>query len=433
MVRYLVLVWLCLAATIAYVQRISLGVAESTIRKELDIDKDAMGWIGALFFLSYALFQLPTGWLAHTFGSRRALPVFSVLWSAATGCLALASGFASLVGVRLAMGAGQAGIFPASTTTITRWFPLTRRSVACGLLAAFMSAGGALGSAITGYLVEGIGWRTTFALYALPGILWAVGFWLWFRDSPEEHSWVDEKELAAIRPASLPPIGGRDDSPASAQAAVARSSSASERVPWAIILGSPAMWWIGVQQFCRAAGYVFFATWFATYLQETRGVSVAESGLLNSFVLLGVVFGSLTGGAVSDWLLERTGSRRVARQYFSAVTLVCCAGLVVGAFFIQGTMLAVLAISAGTFFASCSGPCAYALSMDLGGRHVATVFSFMNMCGNLGAFAFPLLVPKLLGWTGSWDAVLFTFAIIHFVAAVCWLCFNANRDLISEA
>lgn len=426
MVRYLVLVWLCLAATIAYVQRNSLGVAESTIRGELSISEDAMGWIQASFFLSYAIFQLPTGWLAHVLGSRRALAVFSTLWSAAAGCLALPSGALGLLGVRLGMGAAQAGIFPASTNTITKWFPLARRSVACGALAAFMSLGGAAGSAMTGYLVGWVGWRATFAWYAVPGVLWAVAFWWWFRDSPEQHSAVDDAELAAIRGPSPP-------SPAEAPAAVSstRTVAPAEAIPWGVILASPAIWWIGLQQFFRAAGYIFFATWFATYLQETRGVTVAASGVLNALPLLAVVFGSLAGGAMSDWLLQWTGSRRLARQYLAAASLLCCAGLVLGAFCIRDTTLAVLTISAGSFFASCAGPAAYAITMDLGGRHVTTVFSFMNMCGNLGAFAFPIAVPRLVAWTGAWDAVLFAFAGIHLAAAVCWLCFNGNRSIVA--
>jgi sugar phosphate permease len=224
----------------------------------------------------------------------------------------------------------------------------------------------------------------------------------------------------------------RIDEPGRGDSNNAPRTRSAAKVPWGVILTSAAMWWIGLQQFFRAAGYVFFATWFATYLQETRGVGVATSGVLNSLPLVGVVVGSLAGGTLSDWLLAQTGSRRVARQGLAAVSLTCCAALVVAAFFIRDTTLAVLTISAGQFCASCGGPCAYAITMDLGGRHVTTVFSFMNMCGNVGAFVFPILVPKLVVWTGDWDAVLFTFAMIHAAAAICWLCFNSNRPIVNE-
>jgi ACS family glucarate transporter-like MFS transporter len=154
--------------------------------------------------------------------------------------------------------------------------------------------------------------------------------------------------------------------------------------------------------------------------------------MLNALPLLAVVLGSLAGGGLSDLLLAATGSRRWARQYLAVASLACCAALVLVAMAIRDTTLAVLVISAGQFFASCAGPAAYAITIDLGGRHVTTVFSFMNMCGNVGAFVFPIAVPWLLFWTGSWSAVLVGFAAIHVAAAVCWLCFDGNRSIVHE-
>jgi MFS family permease len=452
-VRYLVLAWLCLAATIAYVQRNSLSVAESTIRAELGLSEDAMGMAMGAFFLVYALLQLPSGWLGHTWGTRRALSLYSLAWSGIAGLMGLCTGFVSLFLVRCGMGAAQAGIFPCSTNTIAKWFPRTRRSVASGALASFMSVGGALGSAITGYLLLQIGWRWTLALFALPGVLWTIGFWLWFRDAPSDHPAVNEGELAVIGGgsptvssvasddaqaaphANAPPVAHAAESdeinPYSApQLTAAKSHAHSSAIPWSEILTSRAMWWIGGQQFFRAAGYIFFATWFATYLQETRQVSIARSGVLNSLPLLGVVVGSLLGGAISDWLLSMTGSRRIARQSLAAASCFVCGVLVLAAYVIPDSTLAVLVISAGSLFAAMAGPCAYVITIDLGGRHVTPIFSFMNMCGNLGAFVFPLVVPRLVKLSGSWDAALFLFAGINLAAAACWLCFNAERDIV---
>src|SRR5207244_2500719 len=81
------------------------------------------------------------------------------------------------------------------------------------------------------------------------------------------------------------------------------------RTPWLALFSSPALWCICGQQFFRAAGYMFFTSWFATYLQETRGVTIARSGFLNMLPLVAVVVAGMFGGALSDWLLKRTGSR----------------------------------------------------------------------------------------------------------------------------
>jgi hypothetical protein len=90
-------------------------------------------------------------------------------------------------------------------------------------------------------------------------------------------------------------------------------------------------------------------------------------------------------------------------------------------------------ISAGCLFMTIGGVNAYAITMDLGGRHVATVFSTMNMCGSFGAAAFPVYVGKLLDVTGNWDYVLFSIAGIYIAAATCWALLNPNGTLFDDA
>src|SRR5205085_2645315 len=213
---------------------------------------------------------------------------------------------------------------------------------------------------------------------------------------PGEHKGVNEAELAAIR------SGEGEQSPTA-------KSQGNGTTPWLGLFSSPALWWISGQQLFRAAGYMFFTSWFATYLQETRHVSIAHSGFLNMLPLLAVVFGGIMGGALSDWLLKRTGSRRTARQGMGALCMFLCALLIFWAMFIHDTLAAVLVISLGSFFAALAGPCAFAITIDMGGTQIPTVNAMMNMMGNLGAWAFPIVVPKLLKRFGSWDSVLLVF------------------------
>ena len=192
------------------------------------------------------------------------------------------------------------------------------------------------------------------------------------------------------------------------------------------MLKSRDLWLICGQQSFRAAGYIFYATWFPTYLKETRGVTTATSGLLSSLPLIAVVAGSLLGGALVDSVLSRTGSLRLSRQGVGVVALATCAALIAGAYFVQDPLNAVLLISVGSLFAALAGPCAYAITMDKGGGHVATVFGAMNMAGNLAAAACPVFVALLVTWTGSWDFLLFFFAGIY-VAGRCLLDRNRPR------
>ncbi|HKQ38569.1 MAG TPA: MFS transporter, partial [Verrucomicrobiae bacterium] len=403
-VRFAVLGWLCAAAAFAYVSRNAIAVAESTVRGELGLTKEQSGWLMSAFFISYAIFQIPGAWLGQRLGARRALAMFAVAWSLATAAMA-AGWFFMLFVARIAKGLSQAGLFPVSTGVVANWFPRTGRAFATGALASFMSVGGAAGAALTGWLVVAIGWRWMFALYSVPGLLWAVWFWNYFRNTPQEHRGVNVAERRIIEGETC-----RDE----------QTKAVILSTPWLQLLSSPAMWCICGQQFFRAAGYMFFTSWFATYLQESRGVTITTSGVLTMLPLLAVVAGSLVGGVVSDAILRRTGSLRLARQALGGCSLGLCAVLTLSAYFFADALAAVLIISAGSFFAAMAGPCGYTITIDMGGEHVPTVNSVMNMCGNIGAMLFPLAVPWLLRESGSWNVVLLSFGGLYVAAALCW-------------
>ncbi|HYT91530.1 MAG TPA: MFS transporter [Gemmataceae bacterium] len=451
-VRYGVLAALCLVATIAYVQRNSISVAEKTIRAELGLSREQMGQVMSAFMLAYALGQLPSGWLAHIWGTRWALALFALVWSVLAGLLALAVTFAALLVVRFGMGAAQAGVFPCATSSIARWFPATRRGLASGALGSFMSVGSALGALWTGDLLPLIGWQWLFALYALPGIVWAVWFFVWFRDSPAEHRSVNDAELAVIRGAAakVEPLA-KDRAP----------------TPWRALLTSAAMWLICAQQFFRAAAYMFFASWFPTYLQEARGLTLVQAAWMTSLPFWGVVVGGFTGGAISDWILTHTGSRRLSRQGLAIVSMIAAATFTLLTFAVTHPALLAVLFTASAFSAALAAPCGYIITIDMGGKHVTTVFSLMNMAGNLGAMLFPLVIPYLildrpdwvsptiatstLGYLGvpgegpmlafpgliagrlwNWDAVILTLAGIYFAAAVCWALLNPNGTVFER-
>ncbi|MBI3867690.1 MAG: MFS transporter [Verrucomicrobia bacterium] len=420
--RFVVLAGLCVAAALSYVSRNAIGVAESTVRADLGLSKDQTGWLMSAFFLSYALCQIPGAWVGERFGARRALPAFAIVWSIATAATALGS-FAGLLAMRVVKGVAQAGLFPVSTGVIAKWFPSTGRGFAVGAHGSFMSVGGAVGASLTGWLVSEVGWRWMFILYSLPGPLWAIWFWWWFRETPREHGSVNAGELELLGVVRKPE-GAKPQDP--------RPPRSPARF-WLQILTSPAMWCICGQQLFRGAGYVFFTSWFATYLQEARGVTIVKSGFLTMLPLLAVVAGSLVGGWVSDAVLRRTGSRRLARQGIAGISLGLCSALTLSAYFFADPLAAVLVISIGSFFAGVAGPCAYAITIDMGGEHVPTVNSVMNMAGNFGAMLSPVVVPWLLRATESWNQVLFCFGMVYFVSALLWWMLKSEGSVFDQA
>jgi MFS family permease len=466
-VRFQLSIWLAVAAALAYLCRTSISVAEKTIRADLDLSEDEMGFImGPAFFWSYALAQIPGGWSGQKFGSRRMLPILAVAFSAATALMGLAQGAASLLAGRIVNGVAQAGLFPCSALSIAKWHPQAERALASGILGSAMSLGAAVGAALTGELLNFLNWRVIFFLYALPGIVWAFYFYGWFRETPPDHSGVNQAEADWIAGVSVDdgetsdqpeaPARGpfdteeRDTSNGSLAGASGWSDEADDSepepipdvppVPWVRLLTSMVLWQICGQQFFRAAGQVFFASWFATYLQESRGVSTAQSGWLLTIPLICTVAASLTGGVLSDAIFRRTKNLTLARSGLASFSLTMCAALVFGAFFVEDAKMATLVIGAGAFFGGIAGPCAYASTMDIGGRNVGPVFSTMNMIGNFGAGLLPFVTPTFRVWVAetpwalnlaggnSWNAVLILFGSMYFLAAVCWATLRVREN-----
>jgi ACS family glucarate transporter-like MFS transporter len=414
-IRHVVLAALCLITTINYIQRNSLGGAEKTVRADLHLELKDTGLAGGAFFLTYALCQVPSGWLAQRWGGRRALTIYAAGWSILMAFTAAATSKVALIGTRGLMGAFQAGIFPCSTMLLATWYPATRRGFTSAMLNSFMLSGGVIASWLTAKLIGPLGWRWLFLLYAVPGLAWAAWFAWWFRNRPQEHPSVNAAELAII----------------SSDCSTQKKSTNSSKVPWLAIFLSSTLWLICIQQFCRAGALRFFDYWLPTYLQETRGQSVESANYWTSLPLLSGVIGGPIGGVLSDFVLVRTGSRRAARQGVTIGSVVV--GLVIYALAYQVADVAgsVILASLGVLIWTFSSACSYALTMDMGGRNLGVIFATMNMAGNLGAWAFITFLPHFVRGK-NWDSALLVFAAMHVVAIVCWFFLNPN-GIIGES
>jgi MFS family permease len=384
-----------------------------------DLARD-MGWIQSAWYFSYGLMQIPSGWLADRLGSRRALAIFSVVWSLATLLTAFVTDFVSLLVMWSLMGAAQAGAFPCAAKALGRIFPETERARATGLLASGMTLGGAIAPVMTAMILQSLTawadawgidrWRLLLGAYAVPGILWTAVF------------------LGLVSLRKLP-AGAK---PSAANTSASNTSAANVPVDWSRLLRSWPLGLLCAQQFFRAAGMVFFMTWFPTFLQKTRDVTLLGSGVLTTVAGIGGMVGSLTGGFFSDWLLLRTGNKRLSRQGIAVVGMGLCSLLIVASYFVSDVQQSIALITLGAFCATFGGVSGYTVAISFGGRQVATVFSTMNMFGNLGAALFPLTAGWLVTQTGNWNLILFLFACVMAIDALCWAFLNPQGTLFGD-
>lgn len=422
-VRFRMLGWLFAAAMSGYLCRNCIGVAEEDIRADLHLTEIQSGWLMGAFFWTYALLQVPAGEYCKARGTRWVLFLCAIGWSA--GIIAIGGSYWLLTAVvaQLVMGASQAGLFPCAVQSLRVWFPPQRRAIASGALVAGMQVGAILASIVTASLIARdesgnslFDWRTLFICYGVLSLLWASGFWRWFVDRPADHPLVNAAERQFIA----------GDEPTRETAAEESAASG-----WGRILTNPSVWFLCLQQVFRASGYIFFATWFPTFLKEVHEVDTKESGYLQGTVFAATLVGSLFSGAVQDFIYSKTKNLRLSRQGLGIVAMAVCCALILGAFFVDNVIGAVALIAGGAFAAAFAGPCAYTCSIDIGGQHVARVFGLMNMSGNFAA----AITPAAVGWYFSefenWNGILFIFATIYALATVCWMLVDPTRQVES--
>lgn len=416
--------WLSSAATLAYFCRNALGPAESAIREDLSVSKSEMGWFMGAFYLTYALFQVPGGYLGQRLGTRVVLGASAALWSLGILLIGYAPNLTILILAQALMGLAQAAAFPCAVQTISQWFAERNRATACATLNIGMQVGSILTGAVTAFLIGtksglGLDWRMVFIAYSVPGIVWSLLFVSKFVNRPRDHPAVNEAELALLNSHKAAAPSQEKNSEA----------SHSPSTPWAGILLNSSVWCLCGQQAFRAAGYAFFATWFPTFLQEARGVKVADSGLLQSSVYVASLLGGMVGGIVVDFIFKRTGNLRLSRSGVGAVCMFVCGSLIFCSYFANSNAAAVTLLAMAAFTSALAGPCAYVTTIDLGKRHVPAVFGLMNMSGNLAAFATPAAIGYLFDHTSNWNIVLAIFGVAYLVATVCWALVDPNRSV----
>ena len=394
--------WLTSAAFLAYLCRNSMGVLESTIRNDLELTVEQVGWMMAAFFWPYALLQVPAGWMAARWGTRVSLALSAVGWSLGAIAVGLSQRFWQLALGQVLMGAAQAGVFPSSMRSYREWVSSDVRARACAMSAVGMQFGAISAAFLTGSLLFWMSWRSIYAVYAIPCLIWSVGFYLFFRDRGESCDTIDSEHDA----------------------------DKASHIPWGRIVSSQGVWCLCLQQVFRASGYIFFASWLPTLMQETRDVSVATSGWMQGMVFAGSTVGSLVGGRLCDKILRETNNRRWSRAGVGAVCTFGSALLVLAAYFVQDATRMIGLVTMAAMLAGAAGPAAYVASIDLGKQHVSTVFGLMNMFGNVGAAMTPILVGRFFALSGNWNLVLCFFAAVYLSASVCWLLLDPHRSIV---
>ncbi len=365
---------LCFAAVfISYIDRTNISVASIAMQGEFHWTETTKGLVLSSFFVGYIVLQVASGRLASRYGGRTLLGVAVIWWSVWTMLTPRAAyvSLSALIAARVALGLGEAAVFPACINMVGRWVPVESRSRAVALFSSGLSLGTVFALPVTGWLVHAFGWPVPFHVFGIVGLIWAA---VWF---------------ARVK-------GGRGIPEVSAEAV--------HETPWARLLRTPAVWAIVVAHFSTNWSLYVLLAWLPSYFKQTFAVSLTNAGLLSAAPSLAMFVMANVAGAMADRMIRAGTRATVVRKLMQSIGLFGVATFL---------LLLPLASSPATgMFLMCAaaGTLAFTLAgfspncFDIAPRHASVIWglsnTFATIPGIVGVAVTGWLVERTGGYTG---------------------------------
>lgn len=410
--RYFVVVATFLLSVLLYVDRVCISTAKSQVTADLGITDTQFGWVMSSFAVGYALFQTPSGMLADKLGARRILAGIVTIWSIFTGLSALAWNYTSMLIIRFLFGVGEAGAFPGMARAAYSWIPLNERGLVKGINFSGSRLGAAFSLPILAATIDKLGWKTTFMILMVIGCVWAVAWWLFFRDEPADHPTISKEELAYIQ-------NNRQAGTGTAPAG---------QMPIGLMLKSPGLWLMMTQYLFANFTTFFCLTWLYPHVKKTYDLTSTDAGF---YAMIPLLCGA-AGNVVSGWIVDRiyasgrhSLSRKLPAIFGFSLTAI---GMVMS---VQQTSVgpAIFWLSVAVFGVDMVLSPSWSFCIDIGGKHAGQVSGTMNMAGNIGSAIIGPAFPTLLLWTGSTNVFFYLIAGFSVAAAGCWMLADSTKKI----
>jgi len=405
--RSLIAVLLFISVVINYLDRANLSVAAPQLAKDLGLDDAQKGFILAAFGWTYAALQVPGGWLVDKIPPRILYPVAIGLWSLATVGLGFVGSLAGLIGLRLLVGALEAPSYPINSRVVTTWFPERERATAVGFYTSGQFVGLAFLSPLLYALQQACGWQMVFFVTGGIGIVWAVIWYLVYRE-PAEFRGANAAEISLIREG-----GGFVD-----LATKQKTQAGFRWADLATVLSHRKLWGLYLGQFCLTSTLWFFLTWFPTYLVDFRGLDFIKAGLLGSVPFLAAFAGVNCSGILSDRLLRGGWSLGFARK-LPIITGLLISASIVGANYVESPALVIFFLSLAFFgngLASITWSLVSAIAPE---RLLGLTGGMFNFVGNLASVGVPIVIGYLVKGGDFAPAITF-IALTALSGAICY-------------
>ena len=394
--RWLVVILLALATVVAYMDRVNLSVAliDVHFKAFFGLNNTDRGLANSAFFWSYAVLQIPAGWLVDRYGSKYPIAFAFGVWSVRTAVTALTTGFQALFAIRMLLGVAEAVIHPASLRWIRFNFAEKQRGLAIGLFMSGSKFGPAIGAVAAAWLIDRFGWQTMFVILGGGALIWLVP-WLIFADK-------DEKKTVNANPASP-------------------TDPAEPTVSMGRLLASPVLWGTVIGTFCYMYFVYFCLTWMPAYYNEARHLSLASSSLFTTFSFAGMAVVSILGGWAADGLIALGLAAVTVRKAFTVAGFLMATTVLIGAHSASlntALLFSVLSLS-GLGLATANY---WALTQSLiPSGSAGRIVGIQNCAASVAGIVAPILTGWLVDTTGKFDAPIEALVVVIVVGIAAYL------------
>lgn len=434
-VRYVVMAFLLVLSFLTYFDRQCIVWVKPAIQSQLNLSDGQMGLVLGAFWLAYALFDPPAGWLGDRFGAKLALTRVVLAWSLFTALTGAATGFYSLVIYRFLFGTAEAGAYPNMARVQGAWLTNAERARAGGALWAAARFGAACSPLMFGFMLDWIdtpgvrsvlgavpglaevpAWRIGFVIAGLAGVVWCLAFSPWFRNDPAHVRSVNSAELALIRTGQTTDTG---------HGHIARGM-------WRKLLSNRSLCALAALYLIGGFGWSFFVSWMPDFLKRVHGVSYdATRDLVKQPLLYGAI-SCLAGGLLSDVVVRTTGRKWFGRAVFPLLGLSTAAVAMYAAGQVKdtSTSIALFCLAGGAFdFGQGAN---WATIVDVGGRYAGSATGFINLVGNMSNAVQPFVGAWIFN-TYGWDMLFTVYASVFVVAASMWFLIDPTKTFYGPA
>lgn len=406
--RYNILGLVFITVVLNYMDRSNISVAATAISEDLNLSTIQMGLIFSAFAWTYSAFQIPGGILVDYIKPRILYPILLSLWSIATLVQGFVSSIGALIGCRAAVGFFEAPSYPCNNKIVTSWFPENERASAIAIYTSGQFLGLAFLTPVLILLQNKFGWKGLFIISGLIGLVWAVVWYILYRD-PKDHPKVSSAELGFIEKG-----GGLIGS-----IAIEKEEKIFSFADLKEAFMHKKLWGVYLGQFCLGSLFIFFLTWFPTYLIKYRGLDFIKSGFLASVPFIAAFIGVLLSGFTSDFLVRKAYSNEVARKAPILIGMILSIAIV-GANYTDSTFLIIMFLSIAFLGNGLASITWVFVSLLAPQRLIGLVGGVFNFIGGLSAVVTPIVIG-FLAKDGNFEPALFYIGILAFLGFCSYL------------